>query len=54
MEGFQQYHDFLLQGSEEEGALPEPVDLEQVLDESLLEEANDFDHAAIEEEAANY
>lgn len=54
VEGFQQYHDFLLQGSEEEGALPEPVDLEQALDESLLEEANDFDHEAIEEEAANY
>jgi ABC-type nitrate/sulfonate/bicarbonate transport system substrate-binding protein len=54
VEGFQQYHDFLLQGSEEEGALPEPVDLEQALDESLLEEANDFDHAAIEDEAAEH
>lgn len=52
--GFQAYHDFLLQGSEEEGALPEPVDLDQALDNSLLEEANDFDRAAVEEEAASY
>jgi len=52
--GFQEYHDFLLQGSEEEGALPEPVDLGVALDDSLLEEANDFDRAAVEEEAANY
>lgn len=52
--GFQEYHDFLLQGSEEEGALPEPVDLDVALDDSLLEEANDFDRAAVEEEATNY
>ena len=46
-EGFQAYHDFLLQGSEEEGALPKPVDLGKVLDASLLKEINDFDKGAL-------
>jgi ABC-type nitrate/sulfonate/bicarbonate transport system substrate-binding protein len=50
-EGFEQYHDFLLQGSEEEGALPEPVDLDSALDDSLLEAANDFDQAEVQAEA---
>lgn len=54
MEGFRQYHDFLLQGSEEEGALPGPVDVASVLDDSLLGEANDFDHSAVEEQARSY
>ena len=40
--GFQAYHDFLRQGSEEEGALPQSVDLSTVLDGSLLKEINDF------------
>lgn len=53
-EGFQRYHDFLLEGGEEEGALPEPVDLEAALDESLLAEANEFDRAAVEEQAREY
>jgi NitT/TauT family transport system substrate-binding protein len=52
-EGFEQYHEFLLQGSEEEGALPEPVDLDSALDDSLLDAANDFDQAAVEEEAGS-
>ena len=38
--GFQDYHDFLRQGSEEEGALPKDVDLAKALDSSLLEEIN--------------
>ena len=54
LEGFQAYHDFLLQGSEEEGALPEPVDLSTVLDSSLLTEINTFDKEAIERQAQRY
>jgi len=52
--GFEAYHDVLLQGSEEEGALPEPVDLNSALDESLLQDANDFDRSAVEEQASEY
>jgi ABC-type nitrate/sulfonate/bicarbonate transport system substrate-binding protein len=52
--GFEAYHDVLLQGSEEEGALPEAVDLSRALDDSLLSEANDFDRSAVEEQAREY
>ena len=38
--GFQAYHDFLRQGSEEEGALPKDVDLSIALESSVLEEIN--------------
>ena len=51
MPGLQAYHDFLLEGDEEEGALPGPVDLDAVIDTSLLEEAADFDPAEVEEQA---
>jgi NitT/TauT family transport system substrate-binding protein len=47
VEGFQAYHDFLRQGSEEEGALPADVDLSTALDTSLIEGANDFDVEAV-------
>jgi NitT/TauT family transport system substrate-binding protein len=46
--GFQAYHDFLRQGSEEEGGLAAEVDLSTALDSSLLQAANDFDKAAVE------
>jgi NitT/TauT family transport system substrate-binding protein len=48
MPGVQAYHDFLRQGSEEEGALPKDVDLNTLMDTSLLEEVNQFDRAAVE------
>lgn len=48
LEGFQAYHDFLRQGTEEEGALPVDVDLSKALDTSLIEAANDFGRAAVE------
>ena len=51
MPGLQAYHDFLLEGEEEEGALPAPVDLETVVDTSLLDEASDFDQEEIEQQA---
>lgn len=44
--GIQAYHDFMRQGSEEEGALSQDIDLAALLDSSLLEAANDFDRAA--------
>jgi NitT/TauT family transport system substrate-binding protein len=46
MPGVQAYHDFMRQGSEEEGALMQDLDLAAIIDESLLAEANQFDHAA--------
>lgn len=46
--GFQAYHDFLRQGTEEEGGLAADVDLGVALDSSLLAGANDFDKAAVE------
>jgi NitT/TauT family transport system substrate-binding protein len=52
--GFRAYHDFLLQGSEEEGALPRAVDLNLVLDSSLLDAVNDFDRQEIERQAGEY
>jgi len=48
LDGFQAYHDFLRQGTEEEGALPVDVDLSKALDVSLIDAANDFDKAAVE------
>lgn len=49
MPGMQAYHDFLRQGSEEEGALPRDVDLNELMDTSLIEEANKFDRTAVEQ-----
>jgi ABC-type nitrate/sulfonate/bicarbonate transport system substrate-binding protein len=45
MPGIQAYHDFMRQGSEEEGALMQDLDLEAMVDNSLLEVANNFDAA---------
>lgn len=45
--GFQAYHDFLRQGTEEEGGLAADVDLGAALDSSLIEKANGFDKAAV-------
>lgn len=50
--GLESYHDFLLEGDEEEGALAEPVDLDVVVDTSLLDEAADFDPETVEQGAA--
>lgn len=47
MPGLQAYHDFLLEGEEEEGALPGPVDLDTVIETGLLEAASDFDREEI-------
>jgi ABC-type nitrate/sulfonate/bicarbonate transport system substrate-binding protein len=44
--GIQAYHDFLRQGSEEEGALLEDIDIETILDDSFIEFANDFEKEA--------
>jgi NitT/TauT family transport system substrate-binding protein len=52
--GLEAYHDFLLEGDVEEGALPGPVDLDTVVDTSLLEEASDFDSGEVEEQARDY
>jgi NitT/TauT family transport system substrate-binding protein len=51
-EGFEQYIEFVSQGTVEEGALPGPVDLDKHLDSSLLDDINDFDVAAVKAEAA--
>lgn len=49
-----EYMEFLQQGSEEEGALQGPVDLDTLLDSSYLEEINDFDHEAVIKQAEEY
>jgi NitT/TauT family transport system substrate-binding protein len=54
MPGWQGFHDFISEGTEEEGALPSPVDLNAVLVLDLLEEANDFDVEAVEADAEAY
>jgi NitT/TauT family transport system substrate-binding protein len=54
MPGWQSFHDFISEGTEEEGALPQPVDLDAALDTALLEEANDFDHDEIRNDAEGY
>lgn len=48
------YAEFLSQGTEEEGALQNPIDLDTLLTEDLLEEINDFDVEAVEQQAADY
>jgi NitT/TauT family transport system substrate-binding protein len=48
LQGFQDYHDFLRRGTEEEGALPVDVDLSTALDSSLIDAANDFDRSSLE------
>jgi NitT/TauT family transport system substrate-binding protein len=52
--GWEGYNEFLTQGSEEEGALSGPVDLDTVLVDDLLEQINDFDRAEIEQAAEEY
>jgi ABC-type nitrate/sulfonate/bicarbonate transport system substrate-binding protein len=49
MPGVETYHSFLRQGSEEEGALSKDVDLNTLMDTSLLAEVNEFDRAAVEQ-----
>lgn len=50
-EAWQTYHDFLLEGSAEEGGLGQAVDLDTVLDDAVLKDANDFDREAVADEA---
>lgn len=53
--GWEVYLDFASQGTEEEGALnADAVDLDVLLTDEILEEANDFDQEAVRQAAANY
>ncbi len=53
--GWDFYLGFISQGTEEEGAIPEgTVDPEALVTDELLDEINDFDKAAVEEEAQSY
>lgn len=52
--GWEPYVEFLREGSEEEGALTGEIDLDTILDDSLLEQANDFDQAEVEQQAEEY
>jgi ABC-type nitrate/sulfonate/bicarbonate transport system substrate-binding protein len=52
--GWEPYVEFLREGSEEEGALTGEIDLDTILDDSLLEQVNDFDRAAVEQQAEEY
>jgi len=44
--GIEAYHTFMRQGKEEEGALMQDIDLDMMLDSSLIDDANKFDHDA--------
>jgi ABC-type nitrate/sulfonate/bicarbonate transport system substrate-binding protein len=54
MPGWENYIELASQGTAEEGALQGPFDLPRHIDGSLIEEINNFDHAAIQAEAAAY
>lgn len=51
---WESYQGFLEQGTEEEGALQGPIDLEALIDEQYIEEINDFDAEAVVEQAETY
>jgi NitT/TauT family transport system substrate-binding protein len=53
-EAYASYAEFLSQGTEEEGALQGEVDLEALLNEEWIEQINDFDEAAVIEQAETY
>ncbi|WP_248960669.1 ABC transporter substrate-binding protein [Sphaerisporangium perillae] len=53
-QNWEQYQQFLLQGTREEGALSRPVDLKKLLDSSLLADINKFDQAAVIQQAKAY
>lgn len=57
VDAWENYMQFLIEGGvESDGgvALTEPVDVSSIVDNSLIEAANDFDYAAVEQDAANY
>jgi ABC-type nitrate/sulfonate/bicarbonate transport system substrate-binding protein len=51
---WESYISFVSQGTAEEGALPGPVDLSQVVNNDAIAAINDFDHAAIVQQAQEY
>jgi NitT/TauT family transport system substrate-binding protein len=53
-DGWEGFHDFMAASPEDEGGLPEEVDLETYLHFDLLEPAMDFDVEAIESEAESW
>lgn len=53
-EAWTTYMKFLQEGTAEEGALSGDVDLETLLNEDYLEQINDFDEAAVVEQAETY
>ena len=52
--GWEFYLSFASEGTAEEGALQGEIALDKVLDSTLLEAINDFDHSAIEDQARAY
>jgi NitT/TauT family transport system substrate-binding protein len=56
-ENWETYQEFLIEAgveSEEGVILTEPVDIAAIVDNTLIEEVNDFDYAEVEELARNY
>ena len=53
-ESWMSYMKFLQQGTQEEGALQGDVDMDELVNTSLLSEANDFDHDAVIKQAQAY
>lgn len=52
--GWESYIDVASQGTEEEGALQGPFDLDQIVGSSLIDEINDFDRDAVIADAEGY
>lgn len=54
-EGWERYLGFLGEGTEEEGAIPEgTIDLDRILDSTLLDQVNDFDLEAVRAAARDH
>jgi NitT/TauT family transport system substrate-binding protein len=57
LQGWEDYMNYLIEAgsdSDEGVRLDEPVDLSTVVTNDLIDDINDFDYAAIEDEAANH
>jgi NitT/TauT family transport system substrate-binding protein len=54
MPGWQGIHDFLAAAAEDAGGLPRRVDLDAAITTSIVDQAMDFDVAAIQEQARNF
>lgn len=56
-QGWSDYQDFLIEAGvegEDGGVLTEPLDIDEVVDDSLIDDVNDFDYDAVAQEAKDW